>query len=130
MKWPSMINISLANSEHQALAQSHLDTLNSSDLEALEAAAPQLTISALVDGRGMACPMPLLKTKVALRSVQPSESVYILATDPNSQTDLAAFCQQAGLQLVLSTATNESSPDGLEKLDTIFHLIITKTNGN
>ena len=74
--------------------------------------------------------MPLLKTKVALRSVQPSESVYILATDPNSQTDLAAFCQQAGLQLVLSTATNGSSPDGLEKLDTIFHLIITKTNGN
>lgn len=89
-----MINISLANSEHQALVQSHLDTLNSSDLEALEAAAPQLTISALVDGRGMACPMPLLKAKVALRSVQPSESIYILATDPNSQTDLAAFANK------------------------------------
>lgn len=125
-----MINISLANSEHQALVQSYLDSFSDSDLETLKAATPQLTISALVDGRGMACPMPLLKTKVALRSVQPSESVYILATDPNSQTDLAAFCQQAGLQLLLSTTTNEDSTDGLEKLDTIFHLIITKTNGN
>ncbi|SUD91670.1 sulfurtransferase TusA family protein [Psychrobacter phenylpyruvicus] len=125
-----MINISLENSEHQALVQSYIDTLSNSDLESLKAATPQLTISALVDGRGMACPMPLLKTKVALRSVQPSESVYILATDPNSQTDLAAFCQQAGLQLLLSTATNEESTDSLEKLDTIFHLIITKTNGN
>ena len=125
-----MINISLANSEHQALVQGYLDTFSSSDLETLEEAAPQLTLSALVDGRGMACPMPLLKTKVALRSVQPSESVYILATDPNSQTDLAAFCQQAGLEMVLSTTTNEGSADGSEKLDTIFHLIITKTNGN
>lgn len=125
-----MINISLANSKHQALVQSYLDSFSDSDLETLKAATPQLTISALVDGRGMACPMPLLKTKVALRSVQPSESIYILATDPNSQTDLAAFCQQAGLQLLLSTTTNEDSTDGLEKLDTIFHLIITKTNGN
>src|SRR5699024_5152628 len=102
-----MINISLANSEHQALVQGYLDAFSSSDLETLEEAAPQLTLSALVDGRGMACPMPLLKTKVALRSVQPSESVYILATDPNSQTDLAAFCQQAGLEMVLSTTTTE-----------------------
>lgn len=125
-----MINISLANSEHQALVQGYLDAFSSSDLETLEQATPQLTLSALVDGRGMACPMPLLKTKVALRSVQPSESVYILATDPNSQTDLAAFCQQAGLEMVLSTTTNEGSADGSEKLDTIFHLIITKTNGN
>ena len=125
-----MINIRLANSEHQALVQGYLDAFSSSDLETLEQATPQLTLSALVDGRGMACPMPLLKTKVALRSVQPSESVYILATDPNSQTDLAAFCQQAGLEMVLSTTTNEGSADGSEKLDTIFHLIITKTNGN
>lgn len=125
-----MINISLANSEHQALVQGYLDAFSSSDLETLEQATPQLTLSALVDGRGMACPMPLLKTKVALRSVQPSQSVYILATDPNSQTDLAAFCQQAGLEMVLSTTTNEGSADGSEKLDTIFHLIITKTNGN
>ncbi len=125
-----MININLANSEHQALIQSYLDTFSDSDLETLKAATPPLTISALVDGRGMACPMPLLKTKVALRSLPPSESVYILATDPNSQTDLAAFCQQEGLQLLLSTRTDEDSTDGLEKLDTIFHLIITKTNGN
>ena len=125
-----MINISLANSEHRALVQSYLDTFSDNDLQTIKESDPKLIISALVDGRGMACPMPLLKTKVALRSVQPSESVYILATDPNSQTDLAAFCQQAGLQLVLSTTTNEGSTDSLEKLDTIFHLIITKTNGN
>ena len=101
-----------------------------SETEKLNAITPELNITALVDGRGLACPMPLLKTKVALRTMKPLESVYILATDPNSQTDLDAFCQQAGLQLVLSTLSNKSLDDSLEKLDTIFHLIITKTNGN
>lgn len=40
--------------------------------------------------------------------MKPLESVYILATDPNSQTDLDAFCQQAGLQLQLVPLSNKS----------------------
>ena len=125
-----MIHINLANDDQQALLKNSLDTLPVSETEKLNAITPELNITALVDGRGLACPMPLLKTKVALRTMKLSESVYILATDPNSQTDLDAFCQQAGLQLVLSTLSNKSLDDSLEKLDTIFHLIITKTNGN
>ena len=125
-----MIHINLANDDQQALLKDSLDTLPVSETEKLNAITPELNITALVDGRGLACPMPLLKTKVALRTMKLSESVYILATDPNSQTDLDAFCQQAGLQLVLSTLSNKSLDDSLEKLDTIFHLIITKTNGN
>ena len=125
-----MIHINLANDDQQALLKNSLDTLPVSETEKLNAITPELNITALVDGRGLACPMPLLKTKVALRTMKPSESVYILATDPNSQTDLDAFCQQAGLQLVLSTLSNKSLDHSLEKLDTIFHLIITKTNGN
>ena len=125
-----MIHINLANDDQQALLKNSLDTLPVSETEKLNAITPELNITALVDGRGLACPMPLLKTKVALRTMKPLESVYILATDPNSKTDLDAFCQQAGLQLVLSTLSNKSLDDSLEKLDTIFHLIITKTNGN
>ncbi|WP_350617191.1 sulfurtransferase TusA family protein, partial [Pseudomonas sp. HY7a-MNA-CIBAN-0227] len=40
-----------------------------------------LIIKNLVDGRGLACPMPLLKTKVALREVAAGESLYVVATD-------------------------------------------------
>lgn len=125
-----MINISLENNEQRSLLQNYYNALNDADIDSIDAICPKLTISALVDGRGLACPMPLLKTKVALRSLQPSESVYVLATDPNSQNDLAAFCQQSGLELSFSTVTAEAGSGGLEKLDTIFHLIITKTNGN
>ncbi len=52
-------------------------------------------VQRLVDGRGLACPMPLLKTKVALRFVQACGSLYVVATDANSQADITAFCQQS-----------------------------------
>ena len=125
-----MINIQLADSQQQTLLNTQLDALSNSEKEALSVSLQDSKITALVDGRGLACPMPLLKTKVALRSVDSGNSVYVLATDPNSQADLAAFCQQSGLTMVLSTQTSTPAADSLEKLDTIFHLIITKTHGN
>ncbi len=92
-------------------------------------------IKSIVDGRGLACPMPLLKTKVALRDVAVSESLYVIATDPNSRADIAAFCQQTqqanntiSLQLTLNQSTTETAASA--SFDTIFHFIITKTDSN
>lgn len=95
-------------------------------------------IKNMVDGRGLTCPMPLLKTKVALRDVGTGESLYVVATDPNSQTDILAFCQQTqqngtqALTLILNQVTHSRSDNRLDtaKLDTIFHFIITKTDTN
>ena len=98
-------------------------------------------IKNMVDGRGLACPMPLLKTKVALRDVAEGESLYVVATDPNSQADIVAFCQQThktqqsgnqALTLILNQVTNSVADTHLviAKPDTIFHFIITKTDTN
>lgn len=57
-----------------------------------------LTLSALVDGRGLRCPMPLLKTKIALKGIS-TGNVYVIATDHNSATDIKAFCQKNALDL-------------------------------
>ena len=105
--------------------------------------ASDVIIKQLVDGRGLACPMPLLKTKVALRNIDNNESLYVMATDPNSQADIVAFCQQTWqtkgtslLQLLLNQSTtaktSQSYTDKLitANLDTIFHFIITKTDSN
>ncbi|MGP5502067.1 sulfurtransferase TusA family protein [Psychrobacter faecalis] len=101
-----------------------------------------ITIKNMVDGRGLACPMPLLKTKVALREVAVDESLYVVATDPNSQADISAFCQQSQqtgtatlLLLLINQATAASSGENLEakskdSIDTIYHFIITKTDSN
>ncbi|ALF59920.1 sulfurtransferase TusA family protein [Psychrobacter urativorans] len=98
-----------------------------------------IVIKNMVDGRGLACPMPLLKTKVALRNVDVGESLYVVATDPNSQADIRAFCQQTQqmlapntLLLVLNQTTSGLPNDSASACtsDTIFHFIITKTDSN
>lgn len=75
-----------------------------------------------VDGKGLACPMPLLKLKMALKKTTLGHAVYVTATDPNSKRDIAAFCQHGGYTLVQQT----SSPQPENTIDTIFHSIITK----
>lgn len=99
-------------------------------------------IKDIVDGRGLACPMPLLKTKVALRQVAAGESLYVVATDPNSQADITAFCAQSQktdttnpLLLLINQATVANSGKAIatkpkDSIDTIYHFIITKTDSN
>ena len=98
-----------------------------------------VNIKNIVDGRGLACPMPLLKTKVALRDVASGESLYVVATDPNSQADIRAFCQQtrqmdgtSQLLLTINQMTGQQTADNpsSKPSDTIFHFIITKTDSN
>ncbi len=97
-----------------------------------------IIIKSLVDGRGLACPMPLLKTKVALREVSTGEALYVIATDPNSQADITAFCRQsqasntASLAILVNTVTDNAVTDDktAQAADTIFHFIITKTDSN
>lgn len=99
---------------------------------------PLLNIKRFVDGRGLACPMPLLKTKVALRDVAAGESLYVVATDPNSQADITAFCRQSQqtqtgdyLALIVNEVTDLSgNSTSLQRFATIYHFIITKTDSN
>lgn len=72
------------------------------------------TIVQYVNGKQLACPMPLLKLKMALKNCQIGEQVYITATDPNSQTDIGAFCRHQNYDYYVT------------QLDTIFHLLVTK----
>lgn len=61
---------------------------------------PDLTSEAQVDARGVPCPMPLLKAKLALNALQAGEVLYVMATDPGSQRDFKSFAQLAGHELL------------------------------
>jgi tRNA 2-thiouridine synthesizing protein A len=54
----------------------------------------------LLDARGLNCPLPILKAKKALKDVAPGGALRVLATDPGSVEDFAAFCRTAGYDLV------------------------------
>jgi tRNA 2-thiouridine synthesizing protein A len=58
---------------------------------------------AVLDAKGMNCPLPILKTKKALQTMQPGGLLEVLATDPGSAADFESFCRQTGNQLVSSS---------------------------
>lgn len=50
----------------------------------------------LVDARGLACPMPLVKARQALMVMEPGQSLCLLATDPGARADIDAFVEVSG----------------------------------
>lgn len=52
---------------------------------------------------GLACPMPILKTKKALMSLLKGQILCVTTTDPAAPQDFRAFCQQTGHTLLQNT---------------------------
>ncbi len=55
-----------------------------------------------LDCSGLACPMPILKTRKAVDSLQIGQILKMIATDPGSVSDMDAWTQKTGHQLVAS----------------------------
>ena len=49
-----------------------------------------------LDTKGLACPLPILKTKKALSELPKGAKLEVLATDPGSVPDFTAFCESTG----------------------------------
>jgi tRNA 2-thiouridine synthesizing protein A len=71
---------------------------------------------AVLDAKGLNCPLPILKAKKALKDVPSGGTLEILATDPGSVADFEAFCRTTGNELV------ESGSD-----DGVYRFIIKHT---
>ena len=53
-----------------------------------------------LDVCGLNCPLPILRAKKALASMESGEILRVLATDPGSVRDFEAFAKQTGNLLV------------------------------
>ena len=49
-----------------------------------------------LDTRGLACPMPLLKTKKTLKSMKSSQILEVLGDDPGSKNDIPGWAGKGG----------------------------------
>jgi len=54
----------------------------------------------VLDARGLSCPMPVLKTKKALDSIEPGQVLEVLTTDPGSKSDIPALLDRLGHELL------------------------------
>jgi len=52
------------------------------------------------DASGLACPLPIVKTKKSLADMASGQLLRVVATDPGSVCDMAAFAEQTGHTLM------------------------------
>ncbi len=53
-----------------------------------------------LDATGLNCPLPILKAKKTLATMNAGEVLYIMATDPGSVKDFESFSKQTGHALL------------------------------
>ena len=61
------------------------------------------TVTKRLDLKGLACPLPIAKTAVAMRELAPGDLLEALATDPGSVPDFNAWAKTTGNELVEQT---------------------------
>lgn len=71
----------------------------------------------LVDATGLACPMPLLKAKQALRYMADGEVLKVIATDGGSVRDVSVFVEHSPHEML-----------GMSEIDACYTYFIKKNN--
>lgn len=59
----------------------------------------------VLDTKGQACPLPILKATKAIKELAIGGTLEVLATDPGSVPDFAAFCKKGHHELLESSET-------------------------
>lgn len=52
----------------------------------------------VLDAKGLACPMPIVKTKKAMNNLEAGQVIEVLATDKGSKADMKAWAESTGHQ--------------------------------
>jgi len=60
----------------------------------------------VLDTKGLRCPLPVLRARKAMKSIESGGILEVHATDPGSVKDFKAFCETTGDTLL---ATDESA---------------------
>ena len=62
-----------------------------------------ITIARTLDLKGLACPLPIVKTAKAMKELAPGQLLEVFATDPGSVPDFKAWAQSTGHALIESS---------------------------
>ncbi len=61
-----------------------------------------VNVDKTLDARGLACPMPILKSRKALKSLKINQVLEIITSDPGSVSDIPAWATVTGNELLSS----------------------------
>jgi TusA-related sulfurtransferase len=81
------------------------------DAQLDQAGLDALASASVADARGSACPGPLLEAKKGIGSVPVGGVLEILTTDPQTKSDIGAWCNKVGHVFL-----GVSNADGYERV--------------
>lgn len=64
-------------------------------------------VDKVLDVKGLACPLPVIKLSKAIKEIDVGQVVEMLATDPGSQPDMDAWVKNTGHELVDSAVDGD-----------------------
>ncbi len=59
-----------------------------------------MKFDALLDAKGLSCPLPILKTKKAVETLTKDQVLKVETTDPGSKNDMASWAKRTGNEIV------------------------------
>ncbi|TYS13754.1 sulfurtransferase TusA family protein [Rossellomorea vietnamensis] len=54
----------------------------------------------VLDAKGLACPMPIIKTKKAMNDLEPGQVLEVLTSDKGAKNDLTAWAKSTGHEML------------------------------
>jgi tRNA 2-thiouridine synthesizing protein A len=72
-------------------------------------------VDQVLDCRGVSCPMPVVKTAQAIKTIAVGQVLEVIATDPGVEPDMRAWCRQTGNDLL-----------GIDNQGGAFHVLIRR----
>lgn len=76
-----------------------------------------MKVNETLDAKGLACPMPIVKTKKAITNLDAGNVLEVLATDPGSRSDIQAWADSTGHQYLGTVEEGEVLKHYLRKSD-------------
>jgi tRNA 2-thiouridine synthesizing protein A len=68
-----------------------------------------------IDCTGLFCPMPIVKTREAIKQIAPGQLLEMLSDDPASEADMKSWARITGHDLV-----------AVERLNAVFRFLVRK----
>lgn len=62
-----------------------------------------MNITKILDAKGLACPMPIVRTKKAIETIQSGEVLEVHTTDKGALNDFSAWAKSGGHRLLEQT---------------------------
>ncbi|ERI09748.1 sulfurtransferase TusA family protein [Aneurinibacillus aneurinilyticus] len=75
------------------------------------------TADKTIDCKGLACPMPIVRTKKAMEELTPGEVLEVEATDPGSMIDVKSWATRTGHQFLGTTEEENVFKHYIRKAD-------------